>query len=318
MPQKLSPNTALPLRFLAWMNERFPFDHGILFFVLYATALITGRLAAGSAEITVGLADLVGFVPAWSFFLMLRVFDEHKDYESDCKNYPERVLQSGLVTLGHLKVAGGLAIAAQLGGSVWLDGGFGPITMIWLVVMGYSLLMAKEFFVGEWLGKRLALYAVSHMVVMPMAMVWMAQMGTRGANPTATIGLLAGLSFLSGGAFEVTRKMRGPEEERDEVDSYTKVLGVGGAPIVVMVILGASTAIQVLLLHAIFGGPAHFAWYAVLGAGLVLPMAVLMRFRTAPSAKARKLNELLVSMSMLLSYVVVVSAIVVERGVQWG
>lgn len=318
MAKEISPDTALPLRFLAWMNERFPFDHGILFFVLYATALMTGRLTAGAGAVTLGPADLVGFVPAWSFFLMLRVFDEHKDYASDCALYPDRVLQRGLITLTHLKVAGGLAITAQLVGSLWIDGGVGPVTLWWLGVFGYSLLMAKEFFIGEWLSKRLALYAVSHMVVMPIAMVWMAQMGAASVSPTATVALLAGLSFLSGGAFEVARKMRAPDEEREGVDSYTKILGVGGAPILVLVILAASTAIQVVLLLAIFGGPAHWGWYVVLGAGLALPAVTLLRFRGAPTAKARKLNELLVSMSMLTSYLVVITAIVVERGVAWG
>jgi hypothetical protein len=271
-----------------------------------------------ASELTVSAPDLVGFLGAWAFFLMLRVFDEHKDYALDCQNHPDRVLQRGLITLEHLKAVGALCIAAQLGVSLYLDGGFGLVTGWWLGVMGYSLLMAKEFFVGEWLAARLLLYAVSHMVVMPLSLCWMAQVGAGGTLVTADVALLAGLSFLSGGAFEVTRKTRGPEEERDGVDSYSKVLGVAGSARVIMALLAASTAVQVALLHRIFGGPASWAWYGVLAAGLALPVVTLQRFTRAPSEKGREKNEALVSLSMLLSYVVVVVAALVERGIAWG
>lgn len=307
----------LPARFLAWMNERFPFSHGILFFVLYATALIAGRMSVTGGAIAFGLRDVLGFVPAWSFFLMLRVFDEHKDYETDCQNYPERVLQSGLITLGHLKVAGAFAIGAQALGSLALDGGFGPITILWLVTFAYSLLMAKEFFVGEWLSQRLGLYAVSHMIVMPIAMLWMAQIGAGATWIAPGVLMLAALSFLSGGAFEVTRKMRGPEEERAEVQSYTQIMGTSGASVFVFVVLLGSAAVQVGLLWWIFGGAAAWWWYALLAAGITPAALTLTKFRREPSAKTRKANEGSVSLAMLLSYVVVVSAILAHRGIEW-
>ena len=314
----VTPESPLVARFLAWMNERFPFSHGILFFVLYATAVIAGQMSVTGGEIAFGTREVLGFVPAWCFFFMLRVFDEHKDYEEDCKNYPDRVLQSGLITLGHLKVAGGFAIVAQFVGSLALDGGFGPITVWWFVTFGYSLLMAKEFFVGEWLGKRLALYAVSHMIVMPIAMLWMAQIGAGDTPIPWTIGLLAALSFLSGASFEVTRKMRGPEEERDEVQSYTQIMGTNGAPVFVFMLLFASTIVQAGLLHWIFDGAASWWWYVLLVAGITPAAYTLAKFRSQPSQKAREANEGSVSLAMLFSYLVVVAAIVVERGLSWA
>ncbi|PJB40616.1 MAG: prenyltransferase [Deltaproteobacteria bacterium CG_4_9_14_3_um_filter_63_12] len=316
----LTLESPLPTRFLAWMNERFPFSHGILFFVLYATALLAGRFSASSAPLTFGLVDLLGFLPAWCFFFMLRIFDEHKDYELDCQNYPQRVLQSGLITLKHLKVAGAFAIGTQLVGSLALDWHAcgGSIGLLWSGVFVYSLLMAKEFFVSHWLARRLVLYAVSHLVVMPIAMLWMAQMGAGAGTLAPQIGLLAGLSFLSAAAFEVTRKLRAPEEERESVQSYTQVLGVRRAPILVMGLLAGSTALQVVLVHWVLAGAVSIVWYLVLGAGLLMPIVVLQRFRSTPTIKNRKANEGLVSLAMLMSYLVVVTALIVERGLSWG
>ena len=314
----LTMQSPFPRRFLAWIDERFPFANSLLFFSLYATAVLLGSFAANDGAIEIGVRELAGFLPVWCFFLLLRVYDEHKDYEADCQNYPERVLQRGLITLGHLKVVGGLAIATQLFGSLLLDGGFGMITMWWLAVFVYSVLMAKEFFVGEWLEKRLALYATSHMAIMPLALLWMVQIGAGQQSLPIEVGLLAALSFLSGGAFEVTRKLRAPEEEREEVDSYTKVFGVKGAPLVVSLLLGLSVVVLGLMASWIFGQTPGIGWFVALGAILVAPVILLMKFRSDPTPKTRKTTEAVVGLSMLASYIFMISVILAERGAMWG
>ena len=311
----LSSESSLPARLWAWCSERFPLAHGALFAVLYATALLFGRFLTQDGPLAVEpLADVVGFAAAWAFFLMLRIFDEHKDYDLDLLNHPERVLQSGLITLGHLKGLGVVAIALQVGATLWIDGGLGPATVAWAVVILWSSLMAKEFFVGAWLEKRLVLYAVSHMVVMPMALVWMAALGATPARLTGSVALLALLSFLSGAAFEVTRKTKGPEEERETIQSYSRVFGATRAPLVAGALLLLSAGVQVALLFAILSDGPHPAWYAGLAAPPLIALVVLQRFRQAPSAAARGANEGAVSLAMLGSYVVVLAAMIVERG----
>jgi hypothetical protein len=319
MPDAPAPTTTTAsLRHLpAWFGERFPPSHGVLFFVMYVTALLFGRFLVGDGTLELGWIDLVGFVAAWSFFLMLRVFDEHKDYELDLLNHPDRVLQSGRITLGHLKVLGAIAIAAQLGVSLLLDGGFGNVTLAWLLVIVWSSLMAKEFFCGEWLEERLVLYAVSHMVVMPMALVWMAFMGADSEPLPMTVGLLAALSFCSGAAFEVTRKTKGAEEERDTIRTYSQIWGTTASPLIVLVLLIISTVLQVFLLRLVFDGAVHWGWYVGLVAVLALPAISLHLYRVDPTAKARKMNEGMVSLTMLASYVVLLAAVIVERGIAW-
>ncbi len=310
--------SSLPRRFLAWMNERFPFANSLLFFSLYATAVLVGQVATSTAGVEFGLRELAGFLPVWCFFFLLRIYDEHKDYEEDCKNYPDRVLQQGLITLGHLKVAGALAIATQLGGSLLLDGGFGPITMWWLAVFAYSLLMTKEFFVRQWLTERLVIYATSHMLIMPLAILWMVQIGAGAEGLPLEVGYLAALAFLCGGAFEVTRKLRAPEEEREEVDSYTKVFGTSGAPIIVGVLLTLATGSLALLLMWIVDGTPSPVWFAALAAILLASLVPLQLFRQNPTPKGRKTTEALVSLSMMASYLVVIGFVAAQHGISWG
>jgi hypothetical protein len=320
MATNLTEQSSFISRLYAWLNERFPLGHGVLFLAIYAASLLLGRFLSNPGPLVLGAPHVGGFFGIWAFFLMLRVFDEHKDYALDCHNHPDRVLQRGLITLTHLKGVGAVAIAIQLGASLWIDRGVGIVTLTWLVVMVWSSLMAVEFFCGAWLERRLILYAFSHMLVMPLALLWMTQMGGTGACVAAEsqVWMLAALAFVSGAAFEITRKTRGPEEERDTVDSYTKVLGTTVAPVIIMVFLAVGAALELFLLCWIRGGSLTWPWYLAVGLALGLALVSLGRFIGSPSEKGRKVNEAVVSLSMLAAYIVLTVALVTTRGVVWG
>src|SRR4051812_1404882 len=153
---------------LEWQRERFPLRNGIFFAVFYASALLVGRASVSGGAVAVGMRDVAGFAALCAFFLLLRVFDEHKDFAADAAAHPERALQRGLVTLDQLKFIGVVAAAIQLGASLWLDAGIGQVTLWWVAALVWSALMAKEFFASDWIRHRILLYAFSHMLVMPL------------------------------------------------------------------------------------------------------------------------------------------------------
>lgn len=329
-PDGLTQQSPFIRRFYAWVQERFPLANALLFFALYATAILTGQALIGMqraaqagasgdhrAQLTLNLGYFIGFLGAWAYFLLLRVYDEHKDYELDVKNYPERVLQSGLITLRHLKIAGGLSVLVQLAVTLWLGGGAGPAFVAWLVVMGWSALMAKEFFIGPWLEKRLVLYALSHMLVMPMALVWMAHLGAQGQTLPTSVLWLSAAAFFSGAAFEVTRKTRAPEEERETVDSYARVLGLKPACFTILSFLAASSICQLKLLGYTLPPQAGLHWRLLCIVPIMLPTMQLIRFMQNPALKLRKANEASVALAMLAGYAILITAFLVEHQVQW-
>lgn len=306
---QVSMASPLALRLLAWAAERFPLVNGVLCLALYAAALLNGRAASAQGPLALSWLDVGGFFAAYSFLLMLRVFDEHKDFELDSKNFPQRVLQRGLITLTHLKVAGGLAIAVQLLVSLGMDRGVGPVTQRCLLTLGWSSLMAKEFFIGEWLSKRLILYAISHMAVMPIALLWMAQMGAGGAALPDSAYHLALLSALSGFSFEIGRKTWAPDKERPTVDSYSKILGVRGAVGVLILLSLGLTA----LLYYMLPSP-----YSIGAPILELPvLASLIGFARAPSEKASKRNQVVLGLQSLWAYLLLAGSYAAARGLTW-
>lgn len=310
--QPLSPASPFFTRFLAWMKERFPFANALLFFTLYLTTAAVTR-SSGDAAIVLSLHDLIGALVTWSFFLVLRVFDEHKDYELDCRNHPQRVLQSGLITLVHLRVAAVVAIASQVLWSAWLDQGIGQVTVAWFAMFLWTCLMGKEFFVADWLNRHLTWYAVSHMLVMPLIVWWLANLAAPGTGLTPVLQVMMLLAFISGFCFEITRKTKGPEEERDTIDSYSRIFGTRGSAAVVMALVTAMVANQLWLITLIAGNVVVWA-AAVLAVFLALGLYQLIRFIREPSAKGRETNEAIVALTMLAGYAVVIAVAVSRHG----
>nr|WP_293836884.1 UbiA family prenyltransferase [uncultured Arsenicibacter sp.] len=286
---------------MAYCNERFPVVNMALFAILFLTVYSVARFFAPlPAHTAFTGTDGWGMMAVISFFFRLRVFDEVKDYDLDCINYPDRVLQSGRVTLRQLtrlSLAGSLI---EVSWSIYQ----GPVTlMAWGLALGYSLLMRYEFFVSSFLKKRLLLYAVSHMLIMPLVIywVWSAYMPVGAA--LQALGLLAGLSVLSGFSFELARKLYIPGDERPLVDSYTKTMGYVPAITSVLLVLLAGVGVQfylLMLLHA------PVIPYLLTGGLYGLTLAVYVQAIRRPAAKKLKTAGLLVSLFMLMSYLSVI------------
>jgi 4-hydroxybenzoate polyprenyltransferase len=313
----LSIESPLPLRLLAWMNERFPPRNAIFCILVYASAMLYGRGLTSGWTLVVSSGDVAGLVATYAFFLLLRVFDEHKDYELDCQNHPQRVLQSGLISLRHLKVVGAIAVAVQAAACLLLDHGVGRISLAWGLTMMWSLLMAREFFVHAWLTARPVLYALSHMLVMPLAMWWMQQIGAGQQPLPAPAALLAVLSVFSGLAYEVARKTKAPEEERPTVDTYTKIFGTRRAPLVTLALLILSLVLFGAIAGVIYGKVAPIASYAALAVAGAVAGSTLLRFRAAPSPKRAKASEGMVGLGFMIAYAVMLVALVSRGGITW-
>ena len=302
----------------AWMRERFPARNAVFFAVFYATALIVGRATGGeSGPVLLSPRDAAGFVAVWCFFLMLRVFDEHKDFEADAIAHPQRVLQRGLITLRDLRIVGGVAIVTQLGVSLWLDGGVGPITVWWIGALAWSVLMAREFFVRQWIRRHLIVYAVTHVVVMAILAMWIATMGASGAVSSVAPWAFAALSVFAGLAFEIARKMRAPEQEHPMADSYTQALGVRAASTLLLgVVVGA--AVAALGLTALLSGRVGAVALAALAAAVVIAAQCIERFRIRPTPALAKRSEAAVGVAALATHVVVICVLLASHGVELG
>lgn len=228
-------------RLWEYQAERFPvFKHGALIAAFGASAVCLSALLRGAPPSV--LAIVVAVLVLFGFFFQLRVADEHKDNEDDTKYRPERPVPRGLVTLKELRVVAFVVAAAQVGLTVLLDW---TLIVLLLAVWGWLAIMTKEFFVSKWLKARPVVYMVSHMAIMPLidlyatACDWWPAGYALHEGFGLTLGAFLLLSLVNGSVIEIARKCWAPEQEREGVETYSKLWKPGPAGAAVMsVVLG--------------------------------------------------------------------------------
>jgi 4-hydroxybenzoate polyprenyltransferase len=296
----------------AWARERFPPQNAVFVLLVTALGVWFGRALAHPGPVAIKASDLLAFLGLWAYFLLLRVLDEHKDYELDLHNHPGRVLQSGRITLKNLKVVAGAAIIVQLAVSILIDHGIGAVTELWCVLMVWTVLMLKEFFI-EWPRRWFVLYAFMHMLSMPLAFLWLAQIGALTELPPSTRWLVV-LGGLIAATLEVARKFRAPADERPTIDTYTQALGVGGASATLAgLVLLAAAAAAGLLNAAVTVSPLVYAFGLV--AAIIPTIVATALFSRDPRADRAELVETLTGIGTVLLLAVLIASLLIGRGV---
>ena len=247
---ELTPASPFLRRFRAYLAQRFPLAaHGLLIVSYYSSNQFLARaLTAPGEPMHYDRSSILGAATLFLFFFHLRVFDEHKDFGDDSRHHPERVLQRGLVTLRHLRIAGTLAILGELALSL----SRGPAaTTAWGAAFAFSLLMLVEFFAGAWLRRRFLLYAGSHMLVMPLLalMVFSFATGLYPWQAPPWFWVYAWVGFFVTVNWEISRKIRAPEDEIEGLDSYSRVFGTYGAAYAVLAVRVVDTALVAVVGH---------------------------------------------------------------------
>lgn len=305
-------NASFFFRFHSYLKERFPYVNGVLFFILFLTSFVFAHYTFSSEiPLELGGKTILFFISIYFFFFHLRMFDEHKDYEIDCINHPKRILQSGIITLKNLRIIGIIGICMQAIISFILGGN--TVFVIWIITFAYSLLMAKEFFIGEFLNKKLILYAVSHMIVTPMMVVWMGSMSIY-KMPSIDFFLIPLLSFFSGMAFEISRKIRAPENEKETIQTYSQILGYKKA---CLSSLACLLIAGILLSYITYYLQVSPIYYGIIWGAYLLCSLSFFSFMKNPTEKGAKKVELSSSMYMLLAYLSVLIATLSKLSISW-
>ena len=270
--------------FKIYLNERFPLGKNSIFVLIFTLSgyIYTGLLYNSkiinqifSKEIKVPMPwhKIVAlFIIIFMFFLQLRITDEFKDYEEDLKYRAYRPVQRGVVTLKALGKIGIATVIIQIILAYIIDF---KIIYFMIIVWFYMFLMAKEFFIKEWLTKRILIYALSHVVIMifiTLVIVNATQYIVLGEaeniikfgalqwyrhNIDIALIPLFTLNYLNGIVLEIGRKTRRADEEEHGVQTYSKLWGKKKAVVILsllfaveyfLVILGLSYTYEKYLL----------------------------------------------------------------------
>jgi hypothetical protein len=231
-------------RLWVYQAERIPLGKTAILLAVFSAASINVSAFLVDRDLPGWGAYATAFLVSLIIFIQLRACDELKDAEDDRLYRPERPVPRGLVSLKLiLTIGAGLVPVAVL-----VTLGYHPPLLLLLALVWLWLgLMTVEFLVPRWLKARPVLYLISHMAIMPLLDLfvtgaeWMAADG----GPAPTLALFLILSFVNGCVLEIGRKIWAPDNERDGVESYSRLWGIPSAVSVWMMLLGVSFGLLV-------------------------------------------------------------------------
>jgi 4-hydroxybenzoate polyprenyltransferase len=282
-------------------------------FMLFFGYYLLVQAVYGFKPLMISTESLLGAFTLASFTLLLRIFDEFKDYEHDVRLFPDRPLPSGRVTKADLKVMGWSLVAVM----VLLNVTLGKGLIGFAILMAFGYLMLKFFFLPDLHRGSLLLTLATHNPVAFFTHLYVLgvfmqdhRQGLDGIPAGAWLGILMfwGLIF----SWETARKIRSPEEETDYV-TYSQVFGTRRAPLVPMIGLTVSFGIAVWFKFALGLGTAFLvavvaAWaYAMWG---------FVRFLMNQNPATSKLRPHVEAASLTL-YVAFLAALPYRFGVMW-
>ena len=303
MPMKNTKEnqSGLLKRLYIYQKERFPLaGHGVLVTAFSFSAISYSRICRGAEGFVDWKTFLAGIFTTISLFLLLRIFDEHKDAEDDAQFRKHLPVPRGLVSLRELRNIAIIIVIFQ----ILINWYFFPkMLVLYFVAMAYLLLMGKEFFVASWLKKHQFWYVVSHMLIIPLIDIYASGLDWMLENVSPPAGLLFffAVSFMSGIVLEIGRKIRPKEYESEGVQTYTSMLGINKA-----IGLWISTLTLSLLLSI---AAAHFAGFGLLAVFILggvyllclLPPILFLRNQTLKNSKLVEYSSAFWAIVMYLS-----------------
>lgn len=253
------------LAIFQYIQERFPVVSAFFFAIGYAAltigcALLNNPWLHNFKNIfpTLILITMVFFF----FLLRQRTVDEFRDTEHDIKNFPDRPLPRGLITKEQLAFLGIVALSVELI-SVYFLGNIN----IYIFVLLYSLLMAKEFFISTWLNRHFTLYFLVHEVIFILfGAYFISVININFLSLDVRFVLLLSILVFAPVSIEIIRKFspRYNKEGQAVIDTYSTVWGRTNA---VMILIGLSLYLGITLTFLkssyyfiIFSSINIFAW----------------------------------------------------------
>jgi len=282
-------------RWMDFFHERFePLSHLIMIVMFVAAHFFVAQ--SSRTIILEPIQILWVTLGTTCFFFKLRCYDEIKDYEVDLAKNPNRPLPRGLIQHFDLKRAIENCIILEI--IFFASCGLPGLVGI-LIAIGYSLLMYKEFFIGELIRPHLTTYATSHTVVtFLLSLAIFSAMGRFYFwNLDADFYYFALMSWLLFNIFELGRKVYQPIEERPGVDTYSSIWGKGGA---LALVFGHAILLSLACLY--ISTINFFLMQTFLGINLLLLLAIGLIFFFDTKPRSGKLIRMYSSLYIVIVY----------------
>ncbi len=233
-------------KWYTYQKERFPvLMYGLyIFSIVFAVFCFTNYIVKNQYGIDY-IKLIPMFIVAFLQFLMVRITDEFKDYEEDCKYRPYRPVPRGLITLKELKVLFIISAVLQvLITFLFNKSGLICLALVWFV----SGLLSKDFFIKKIIDKHILLGVLLDEVLMPVLVLYLSSYIYIGIE----IWPILLISYFVSWTVEIARKIRCKEDEEKGVKTYTAVFGIKKATMMLIILETILMLLQIKVLGRIY------------------------------------------------------------------
>lgn len=180
-------------------------------------------LNSGVTDFHINIQEFICGFTVFSFLCWLRIADDFKDYELDCRLFPNRPLPSGRVTKKDLRIFVSILISMTL----ILNFVFMNNFLFCIILYTYGTLMALWFFQKHKIQKSLPMALVTHNPVQMILNIYIISFTVIKYDIPAISwqNAMAALTlYFPALIWEVSRKIRAPKDETEYV-TYSKLFG---------------------------------------------------------------------------------------------
>ncbi len=207
-----------------YFKEMYPIIPRLLLgFIVFGEIYFILLLNSGITDFTIGIPEIVGGFTVFSFLLWLRIADDFKDYEHDCRLFAHRPLPSGRVKKKDLLIF----VSILIGITGILNLIFMNNFLFFLFLYIYGSLMAIWFFKKHKIQKSLPLALVTHNPVQLILNLYIISFTVIKYDlPILSVYNVLVLFTLYFPAliWEISRKVRAPKDENEYV-TYSMLFG---------------------------------------------------------------------------------------------
>jgi 4-hydroxybenzoate polyprenyltransferase len=213
------------------------------------------------------------------FSLLLRVMDEFKDEKDDLINFPKRPLPSGRVLKKDLLVLGWTSVILPL---ILNFGKTFPFYLT-LIILLYSFLMLKWFFIEDQMRKSLPLAFLSHHPIVFFHFIYLALNISSGKIHWEVLPLALMLTN-----WEFSRKLRASQDET-AYTTYSKILGPKIAALIALITQIIFLACGSFLIHKLQPNP--FYLFLLTPSVLISIYYIIFIFKPVKTYSFKKFSE---------------------------
>lgn len=211
-------------RLHCYFKEMYPIiPRLVLGAIIFSEIYFIILLNYGVTVFTIGISEIVGAFTIFSFLLMLRIADDFKDYELDCRLFPQRPLPSGKVKKKDLKIfVTILIIITAILNLIFMNN-----IPFFIFLYVYGGLMAVWFFQKAKIQPNLMMALITHNPVQMIMNIYIISFTCikYSLEPFTYITIFTAFTlYFPALIWEVSRKIRAPKDENEYV-TYSKLFG---------------------------------------------------------------------------------------------